>query len=489
MSTFFSEYFGIDAEKIDDFGAFNVSLVNDLPLFIDPFLLFHSENETYQELHNDIISYVVFLKDRALRGDISRDLLSAWYCFPEIKQTWLGFSVSGNSGSGLGIDFARNLHRSSRGIFSNFGDENISHGSHIEKLCLIGDGIGRDNISDFTANLIVDHLCRFTENFCQKFLRDDQVRRVSINRARFNYNTEAWERRRYTLPWINNDYVILTPRDILTRDENWINRSDLVSEFESLPIAITDTELRSQISNYFERTLSRRRDHHPTKKERAAAALQTISRFPELLDYFIRSKEDRGDDAAEISAEKVDATERQFISEIRSLQQILLTLTDFYYTGWTSYDEAMARLLFLKDVIENKGGWRIFYDKNKPIEREKDLQIMFRLVWFGTPFDIGAEVNDGRGPVDFKISRGAFDKTLVEMKLAKNKQLERNLMNQLPIYQAASDAPRGIKSIIFFTAEEEERTIEILARLQIVDHPDIVLIDARADNKPSGSKA
>jgi hypothetical protein len=91
--------------------------------------------------------------------------------------------------------------------------------------------------------------------------------------------------------------------------------------------------------------------------------------------------------------------------------------------------------------------------------------------------------------VDFKISRGAPDKTLVEMKLAKNTHLERNLQKQVPIYQAASDAKNAIKGIIFFTPEEEERALGILDKLGILNHKDIVLIDARADNKPSGSKA
>lgn len=41
MSTFFSDYFGLDPNRLDDYGAFNVSIINDLPLFIDPFLLFN----------------------------------------------------------------------------------------------------------------------------------------------------------------------------------------------------------------------------------------------------------------------------------------------------------------------------------------------------------------------------------------------------------------------------------------------------------------
>ncbi|MGI8552980.1 MAG: hypothetical protein ACR2PL_19665 [Dehalococcoidia bacterium] len=48
---------------IDTYGAFNVSLVNDLPLLIDPFLLFTSDNATYQCLDNDIITCLRFLRD------------------------------------------------------------------------------------------------------------------------------------------------------------------------------------------------------------------------------------------------------------------------------------------------------------------------------------------------------------------------------------------------------------------------------------------
>jgi hypothetical protein len=143
----------------------------------------------------------------------------------------------------------------------------------------------------------------------------------------------------------------------------------------------------------------------------------------------------------------------------------------------------------LKDVIENKGGHRIFYHDGVAIQRESDLQIIFRFVWYGSPSDVGTEASDGRGPVDYKISRGAKDKTLIEMKLAKNTGLERNLQRQLPIYQGASDAEHGIKVIIYFSASEQARVEGILDKLGMLGHKDIVLIDARNDNKPSGSKA
>jgi hypothetical protein len=71
------------------------------------------------------------------------------------------------------------------------------------------------------------------------------------------------------------------------------------------------------------------------------------------------------------------------------------------------------------------------------------------------------------------------------MKLAKNTKLEQNLAKQAEIYQAASDAKNAIKAIIYFTASELGRVTMILKRLGMEGNKDVVLIDARRDNKPS----
>lgn len=508
MSTFLSDHFGIDENVFEEYGALNVSVVNDLPLFIDPFLLFHSEKSEYVELHEKIIQYLVFLRDRAAEGSVSEGQLQNWYCFPEVKQNWLGFSVSGNNGAGLGIDFARNLHANLHVIFSNFGEEKITESSHIEKVCLVADGVGRDNISDFTTNLIKDFLCQYTEAFAAANLPADAIKEVWVDRAIFHYETQSWARKRYKLPTINGDYIILTPRDMLTRDENWINRKDLIGQFEDIPEAIPDLQIRAAVFGYFEEELRRRvkpltpsatrqerrrrrapREPKPTQKDRSAAALATIQKFPHIIDYFIRLKEMQGDQANNLSEERVFAIEYMFIKQLQHLQAILVAQTEFYNIGKNTYEEAHARLAYLKDVIENKGGQRFFYDdKGMPIEREKDLHVLYRLVWFGTPSDISAEVNDGRGPVDFKASRSR-DKTLIEMKLAKNTKLEQNLAKQAEIYQAASDAKQAIKAILYFTEAEFQRVKSILKKLDLEGNRDVVLIDARRDNKPSGSKA
>lgn len=317
------------------------------------------------------------------------------------------------------------------------------------------------------------------------------MREVPVDRAVFNLETESWQRKTYRLPWYDGDFIILTPKDMLTRDDTWINRGDMISGFERIPAAIPDQQLRASVSHYFNLALSRRpRPRKPaTAKDRQAAAAHTIRQFPELIDYYIRLKEMTGEDAVDLSAEKVLLTEIFFSQRMREILQPQLEQTDYYKIAGGTYAEAHTRLAYLKHAIEDQGCWRIFYDKDgNPVEREKDIQILFRLVWFGTPSDIGPEANDGRGPVDFKISRGRH-KTLVEMKLAKNSKLEANLQKQVEVYQAAADAERGIKAIIYFDSGQFRRVRDILKRLKLEDSADIVLIDARGDNKPSASNA
>ncbi len=102
---------------------------------------------------------------------------------------------------------------------------------------------------------------------------------------------------------------------------------------------------------------------------------------------------------------------------------------------------------------------------------------------------MNAEVNNGRGPVDYKISKGKENAGLVEFKLASNTSLEKNLRNQVAIYEKASNTKRSLKVILFFTESEHAKVLRILQDVKLNNNPDIILIDANRDNRPSASKA
>ena len=485
---YFSDFFRVSPDALEEYGAFDVSLVGDLPLFVDPFLLFNSENPTYQELHAGIISYMRFLKEVTLSDRITEPLVDAWFAFQEVRQNWLGFSRTGNRGHGLGRDFARALHRNFSSVFRDFGEETVTRSSHLEKLCLVRDGVGRDTISDFTTNLIKQFLAEYTQDFARRLVPANRRRKIAVPKTRFNFQTRSWVTQAFELPFLGDDYVLLTPKDILTKDEAWINRPELIDRFRDIADALPNSVLRAQVNDYLIRVLPE--DPDATKEEIREAITRVIERFPQVLDFYIRDKEEHGDEAVSISRARVREVETWFVEHVRHFVRHHLEPGGFYQIPGNTYNEAKRRLLFLKDVIENKGGHRIFYLDGRPIEREADLHILYRLTWFATPSDVSREVNDGRGPADFKVSRGAADKMLVEFKLAKNTQLERNLAKQSEVYEKASDATHpSLKAILYFSDDQLQGVLAILKRLKLENSANIVLIDASAENKPSGSRA
>lgn len=482
MDLYFSDVFEVSVKSLDDYGAFNISLLTDLPLFIDPFLLFHSKKTNYQQLHDDIIKYLEFLRDKSISQAVNEGLLRSWFHFSEVKQSWLGFSLQGNAGRGLGREFALALNNNLYSIFTLFGQEKITKGTHLEKLCLIKRGVGRDTISDFTTNLIKEYLLQYTQSFTEKYIDPKHTVKKHVGRVRFNYNTERWESDVFNLPFYKGDFVILTPKDIMTKDDIWINRNDFLNDFNQIVDAVPNQQLRSDLDNYLISVLSPK----PKKEEWDKAITTFAMQHPELIDYYIKAKEDNGDDAAERSRSKVTNSKTLYIEQFGDLIRYLYNNTLFYKLAGDTSIEAYQRIQFLKDVIENKGGWRVFYIDEKPIRREEDLHIFYRLTWYATVSDVSREVNDGRGSADFKISRGSQDKTIVEFKLASNPQLKQNLRHQVELYKKASDANVGYKVIVFFTDVELQKVQDILRELDLFNSKEVILIDAR--KKLSASK-
>jgi len=484
MELYFSQFFEVNPEVLDAHGAFDISVVSDLPLFVDPFLLFNSTKPDYQELHQEILRYLRFLRDQAL-PDLDDGLIDDWYRFKEVKQNWLGFTLFGNEGGGLGTVFAVALHEALGDILSNFGEETITRGSHLEKLCLVKPGIGRDSISDFTTNLIKGYLLTYTQDFARKYLAPEHCDTFNVPRAAFNYETQTWMTRAYYLPRLRQDFVLLTPVDMLTRDDTWISPNDMLRQFDVLPEAVPNAQLRAQIDRYFRDQLGRK----PTAEERTDAAMKTLQRFPELLDRYIQLKEETGDRAEAVSAAKVGDAERILVKRVVAAIADLEERTDFYIRPWSTYSECLERVQFFKSYIEDNDGYKLLNRDGRPFSTEAEAHLAFGLVWCKTDLDINREPNNGRGPVDFKASYGAGDKSLIEFKLGSNTQLKRNLEKQVQVYEQANGTRSSVKAIICYTARQQARVDTVLKNLGIENEESVVVIDARNDNKPSASRA
>lgn len=490
MKIYFTDFFNVSPSTLEKYGAFNVSLINDLPLFIDPFLLFGSKKLEYQDLHKKILDYLIFLKSKSEVGITDLSQIRSWYLFPEVKQNWFGYSKVGNSGSGLGEKFGRAMSSSMHIVFDDLGKERITQTSHLEKAGLFEIGVGKDNISDFTTNLTKDFLLTYTETFAKKHISPGLLKVVKVDKVYFDYELERWMPKEFTLPYLFDDHVILTPRDLLTKDDNWINGNDLRGDFRRICNSIPNDQLRNEILNYFQKKLPKPpKNKKNTQKEITVAIQQTIRNYPEIIKWFIKQKEENKEGAKNVSKQKVEQVEAVFIHQLSQFVETLLEKTTFYeIKSESSYQEALNRIAFLKQVIENNDGYRLFYVDHKPIKREEDLQIIYRLTWYASDFDVNREVNNGRGPVDYTVSKGSRDKTLIEFKLASNSKLKQNLAKQVEIYEKANSTQKSIKAILYFDNSELRKVQKILKELKVEKSPNIILIDAGHKTSASNVK-
>src|SRR5205823_11912640 len=120
----------------------------DVPVGIDPFLLFKSRDPNLRSLHEVVIEAfrvgVELVKDGRITD--ARKLLR----FPEVREIGLGYTRKGKGGSGLGAflsDLILDTLRESPAM--------LERGvRHVEELQLVSAGIGPDRTSDITARLI-----------------------------------------------------------------------------------------------------------------------------------------------------------------------------------------------------------------------------------------------------------------------------------------------------------------------------------------------
>jgi hypothetical protein len=473
LRIYFSDFFGITPEVVSDYGAFNISLINDLPLFIDPFLLFNSEKPEYRILHEEMIDYVRFLKSQSI-SDLPVGLIKAWFHFPEIKENWLGYSKNGNGGRGLGPTFARSLKRNLSTVFTDFGEE-LSSGSHLGKLTLIKNGVGRDQISDFTCNLICGFLAHYTEKFALEHISKKHLGKFNIQKVSFNKTTSSWASRQFTLPKFGNQFVLLTPTDLLTKDEAWISHQGFVEDYSTVFASVDNGQLRDQINHYFHSTLP----IEATQQELSDTLEKVIERFPAVLDYYVRLREQDRLGAEDFQQKKLDEATDLFLNQASELAEHLVN-AGFYDIKADTLNGAIERMIMLRDIIEGNAGATLFTAGGGPISREGDAALVFKLAWYAVSTD---------GPnSDDKVHRIAYDSEVsatIELKLARNKHIEKILelhKEMLATSQGYNRYP-PVKAILASTRRDLIKINALITKFGLSSRKELVVIDASAHHE------
>lgn len=251
----------------------------DIPVGIDPFLLYKSKTALFRDLHRLMLEAFNAGIDAVTRGALAdaRAILD----FPEEPAIGFGYTKRGKGGSGVGSYMAGLIVET---VASSPGlQERRIH--HVEEMQLLAAGIGPDRVSDIAANLLKQFLIEYTQR--QATIWQIPLRSgVPIHHV-YDHNSKEWIDTHADLPVDGTDGspILLVPRR-LVRQLPWINYDDF---------------LRTEFSAYLSARRARTRIHGSGTGKVGAKSKQDVVTATRsdiaLVERYVRSRENRADDA------------------------------------------------------------------------------------------------------------------------------------------------------------------------------------------------
>jgi hypothetical protein len=215
----------------------------DIPLGIDPFLLFKSRDPEYRELHGLVLNVFNAGIAAVRAGDIA--LARSILRFPEVPEIGLGYTQKSRRGSGVGMRLTDLIIETLTG-----SPQLVERGvRHIEEMQLLSAGIGPDRISDIVANILKRFLISYTQRQCEIW-SIPTCAGAPISHV-YNHASGNWEDSHDDLPVSDSDGapILLVPRRIV-RTLPWINYDDFVrGEFSAYLAAKREAVKKAKRAN------------------------------------------------------------------------------------------------------------------------------------------------------------------------------------------------------------------------------------------------
>lgn len=459
-------------------GWFDPILDHDTKLFIDPFLIFKTKLPSFRHCHRKTIDF--FRKAfqlAAQSGGRSQHLahkkLLNMLVFPEASEVCLGYAGS-TEGSGTGKGFSKIM----TAAFLESVSRGITEFTHFEEIGLINEGIGCDRISDITVNILKPELIKYTQEICLKL--GIPMRRCKIRHVDFDFKRMRWEDGNAKLPL--NPYaeraVILVPAAFLRKlpvvsaeefwNYLWENKNDQMRDDYNF-------EIKSQVNK--KEIIALARENRFLVRE----YLQNVEKSPRVAPY------DLDRDASGFY--KWDQSTTEFVGA-HPLRLAAKNRKEFIADV-----DAMIEQYQL--FVEDNAGYKLLWDEGLYSPKsEEAAQLLFlgivKNYCRANNIDISRETNIGRGPVDFKFSSGYENRSLLEVKLAKNGRFWRGLSTQLPQYLKSESIKLGYYLVIAYNEKDFKRLSSIKRKIAEASKNNnvelkAIIVDATTD-KPSASK-
>jgi hypothetical protein len=134
----------------------------DLPLYVDPFLMWRSPSQQDQSLHESLIGAFNHLGILARNGK-EDDALNTLIACSECDEVGLG-----NSSKRKGKRISKQQAKHILDLFQQLPHYANAGCQHMEEIQLYVDGISKDRVSDFACNFTKSFLIDFTMDQCEK---------------------------------------------------------------------------------------------------------------------------------------------------------------------------------------------------------------------------------------------------------------------------------------------------------------------------------
>jgi hypothetical protein len=458
MPILFSTEFNLSQDKIDEMGLFDALIDTDNHFFINIKCLQKTKVPEFKDAYEKINRYFEkickLLMSSKTRWDRHYKAAYNLFDFPEVNGINLGFS-SGTHGAGFGKRLRKQIIQDADEIIkSGTSDPEIFH-----LIGLFEEKVGPDRLSDMLARIIESNIVAYSIRVYNE---------LGINSS--NYPDYSFANGILINPYKRGIKLLLLPFDILHKlpiARDWDDIERVCRENEAIK-----KEINELIGNDWKRI---------TASRKKAYLREWVFKKPERVCNIIDSYK---------------KSEVEPFNPYLDLDYLSGVLKNKYsvkaFESRNSYEASVEIIENYRKWIENNKGWVVVQEVNSQ-KRETCVQLTFMAIAEVCSkmcnLDLSPEVDSGRGPLDFKISRGN-DKTVIEFKLSTNAQCVHGLEVQIEEYAKAENTDKKIYVLINIGKDEyrisdvENKRIEMENNGQ--NPAKVFILDARP--KESASK-
>ncbi|MFH1496206.1 MAG: hypothetical protein ABII82_00135 [Verrucomicrobiota bacterium] len=463
-----SESLGVTANKLRRLGVFDSYLGIDSLLHVDPARLRSTRvpelKNSYKNFHR-YFEGVLEMVAAAKPGNALERQAIGKLIFPEVSQAALGYSKTTNSGRGVSKDVATRLYNTAKDIT----DAGIKNPAIFELAVLFEDKFGPDLISDMTIFIILDDLSAYNKRVAKTLGVKTCERLVHGKKATFVKAKHG------------SSEILLIPVSLLAQ----LPLAQCVQDIDMV------TAYGESLRNRLNKEIGKIWKKHSgtfTKSQVKGALLGNPKLLKDFLKAYIKA------DAQPYDLEKdplgIVTWHRASRESARANPKPLTPPKD------TAGVRDVVRSICeqFKFLIEEKGLQDLLFNESDAPKREGASQLLF----FGVAdaycaasnLDISREPQTGRGPADFKVSKGYHERVIVELKLSSNGKYLDGLTEQLPTYLHAEKAAFGF--LVLIKVGHHDLRLKKLGKLHSAltaegkKLPELVVIDAL--KKPTASK-